>query len=269
MYSGIPFPDIDPIVFSIGFFSLRWYSLAYLAGFFGGWVMARKIIKRDGFNIKAADFDDFITFCALGVILGGRIGYILFYNLDYFIHNPLEVFKLWHGGMSFHGGFLGFIVATFWFSKSHKIPFFVLTDICACVAPLGLYFGRLANFVNGELFGRVTYNVPWAIIFPYGGNEPRHPSQIYEALLEGMLMLIVLNIVYLSPKVRDRAGVLSGLFLIGYGSIRIFLEQFREPDVQLGFLFDVITMGQLLSIPMLIVGMILLFVCGCCQKDKI
>ena len=262
MYSGIPFPNIDPVIFSIGFFSLRWYSLAYLVGFFGGWLMARKIIVRDNFSIKLTDFDDFITFGAFGVIIGGRLGYVLFYNLDYYLNNPLDILALWQGGMSFHGGFLGFVITALWFAKTKKIPFLKLTDICACVAPLGLYFGRLANFINGELYGRVTYDVPWAVIFPYGGEEPRHPSQIYEALLEGLFLLIILNVIYLSPKIREKMGLVSGLFLTLYGSIRAFIENFREPDEQIGFLFDVVTMGQLLSAPMIIVGMTMIIIFG-------
>lgn len=259
MYSGIPFPNIDPVIFSIGFFSLRWYSLAYLAGFFGGWLMVRKILKNyPDLEIKPVNFDDFITLGALGVILGGRLGYVLFYNFNYYFHNPLHIFALWQGGMSFHGGFLGFVSASLWFAKTRKIAFFKLTDLCACVAPLGLYFGRLANFINGELYGRITYNIPWAVIFPYGGDEPRHPSQIYEALLEGLLLLIVLNIIYLSPKIRAKKGLLSGLFLIFYGLIRIFIEFFREPDAHIGFLFEIITMGQLLSIPMILAGFVII-----------
>ncbi len=202
-------------------------------------------------------YDEFLTWAVVGVVLGGRAGYILFYNAeDYFAH-PLEMLKVWHGGMSFHGGMMGVIGAAYLFTKQHKIGFFAFTDVLACVTPIGLGLGRLANFVNGELYGRET-NVPWGVIFPRGGDVPRHPSQIYEAILEGVVLFLILFVVSKNKKWRARPGILSGVFLFGYGLFRLSIEFFREPDQQLGFLYAGATMGQLLCLPMILFGLYLI-----------
>ena len=193
MYSGVPFPDIDPVIFQIGFFSLRWYSLAYIVGIIGAWFLARRMSEKKKSVFTVLKIDDFLVWATVGIILGGRLGYVFFYNASYYLEFPLKIFALWQGGMSFHGGLLGVIVAACLFAKKRKIPLLEMSDILVCVAPFGLFLGRLANFSNGELFGRVTHSVPWAIIFPDGGPEPRHPSQLYEAALEGVVLFLILN----------------------------------------------------------------------------
>jgi len=251
---GIPFPDIDPIAFSIGPLVIRWYALAYLAGFLGGWKYALSLADKNPNNRpNRDDIDNFLPFAVLGVILGGRIGYVLFYNPAIYAGNPLDALKIWEGGMAFHGGALGVIVALFLFAWRQKIQLLRLSDIvCACV-PIGIFFGRIANFINGELFGRVT-DVKWAVIFPRGGELPRHPSQLYEALLEGPLIFAILLILYKNPSFRNRPGVVTGAFLALYGGFRMIVELFREPDSHLGFIFGQISMGQILSIPMVLLG---------------
>ena len=191
----------------------------------------------------------------IGIILGGRLGYVLFYNATYYFEFPLKILALWEGGMSFHGGLIGVIIATFLFSKSRNIPVFEMSDILVCVAPVGLFLGRIANFLNAELFGRITYQVPWAIIFPHGGPEPRHPSQLYEALTEGVLLFVILNAIFwFSSHLRKRTGFLTGMFFLLYGVFRFFIEYTREPDGHLGFVFNNFTMGQVLSFPMVLLG---------------
>ena len=259
MYKGIPFPDFDPVALHLGSFGIRWYSLAYIAGICLGWLLARKLTLKSGEKITPTMFDDFISDAVIGVILGGRLGYVLFYNFGYYFHHPLEALMIWQGGMSFHGGFAGVVLAAYFFARRHKLGFFAFTDILACVAPIGIYFGRLANFVNSELYGRVTREVPWAVIFPNGGSEPRHPSQLYEAALEGILLFLVLNVLYHQAFFRKISGFVSGLFLIGYGLARVVVENFREPDEQLGFIFKTATMGQLLSLPMIAAGIAICF----------
>ncbi len=259
MYSGIAFPQIDPIVFQIGFFSLRWYSLAYIFGIIGAWFLARKMSMAKGSLFTVLKIDDFLVWATAGIILGGRLGYVLFYNAAYYFEFPLKIFALWQGGMSFHGGLLGVIIATLLFAKKRKIPVFEMSDILVCVAPVGLFLGRLANFSNGELFGRVTYNVPWGIIFPNGGSEPRHPSQLYEAFLEGVVLFVVLNTVFwFSKRLQQRTGFLTGLFFLLYGVFRFFLEYTREPDGHLGLIYYNLSMGQILSVPMVLFGLYLI-----------
>lgn len=253
------FPNISPVAFQIGFLSVRWYSLAYMFGLLGGWIYAKKLAKKWQNGVGENHVDDFLTYATLGVIFGGRLGYVLFYNLDYYAMNPVQILKIWQGGMSFHGGLLGVVVAFVLFSKLKKISFFALTDIIACVAPMGLFLGRVANFINGELYGRVAKDVPWAVVFPNGGSFPRHPSQLYEAMLEGLALFLILNLTALYPKVREKRGFLSGLFVAFYASFRLFVEQFRQPDLHLGFIFEHITMGQALSIPMLLCGLAIIF----------
>jgi len=256
VYKGIDFPDIDPVAVHIGSFGIRWYSLAYLAGIMLGWFLMRRMARRYPSPVTQKMIDDLVFWVTVGLIAGGRIGYVLFYNFGYYLENPMQIFALWKGGMSFHGGLLGVILAVFFYARSVKVGFFQFTDILACVVPVGLFFGRLANFINSELFGRVTVSVPWAIIFPNGGPLPRHPSQLYEAGFEGIFLFCVLYFLWTtSVWIRIRPGFISGLFLVGYAIIRSVVENFREPDAQIGFLFARVTMGQMLTIPMLIAGL--------------
>lgn len=252
----IPFPDIGPVAFSIGPLPIRWYALAYLAGFLGGWRYILYLAGKDqGVRPNKMDIDDFLPWGILGVILGGRVGYVLFYQFEMYLRNPLEILQLWHGGMSFHGGAAGMIIAMILYAWKHKIYVLRLTDWVCCAVPIGLFFGRIANFINGELFGRVTTS-PLGIIFPYGGPLPRHPSQLYEAVLEGAVLFLILFALAHNKWVRARPGIISGVFLIGYALGRITVEFFREPDAQIGFIMGSFTMGQLLSVPMIIGGLV-------------
>jgi phosphatidylglycerol---prolipoprotein diacylglyceryl transferase len=253
----IPFPHIDPILVHIGPLAVRWYALAYIVGIIAGWFYARAIIASPRLWGGAApftvvDFDDFIIWVTLGIILGGRIGYVLFYNFPHFAAHPAEIVALWKGGMSFHGGFIGCVLAVVLFAWRRDIPFLSLGDVTTAVAPIGLFLGRLANFINGELWGRPT-DVPWAMIFPNGGPIARHPSQLYEAGLEGLVLLLVLGVLVRFGALR-RPGLVTGAFALGYGDARIFCELFREPDAQLGFLWGGLTMGMLLCIPLILAG---------------
>lgn len=260
MYSGIPFPDISPVAVQIGPFGLRWYSLAYLAGLLCAWFLSQRMLSRYKTPVAPEMMDDAVFYAAVGMILGGRLGYVLFYNAEYYWENPLKILALWQGGMSFHGGLLGVIAGLWLFARKMRIPMLALTDVAACVAPLGLFFGRLANFVNGELYGRVTTAVPWAVIFRYGGPLPRHPSQLYEALFEGIFLFLCLYTLWTrSVWVRIRCGFTSGLFLTSYAIVRTVVENFREPDEQIGFLFARVTMGQMLTLPMLVCGFLLMY----------
>jgi phosphatidylglycerol---prolipoprotein diacylglyceryl transferase len=259
----IPFPAINPVLISIGPFSVRWYALAYIVGIIVGWFYARAIISSERLwggpaPFTVIDFDDFVIWITLGIILGGRIGYVLFYNLPHFAQNPIEILQLWNGGMSFHGGVLGCIVAIVLFAMRRGIPVLSLGDVTAAVAPIGLFLGRIANFINGELWGRPT-DVPWAMVFPHGGPIPRHPSQLYEATLEGIVLFIVLALLVRFGALK-RPGVVTGVFAIGYGVARITSEFFRQPDVQLGFLWGGLTMGMLLCIPLILAGIAVLIV---------
>jgi len=248
------FPDIDPILFQIGPFALRWYSLAYLAGLILGLVYMQGLSSKYKMEITRDDLSDFLIWAVLGVVLGGRLGYVIFYQPAFYLDNPLAALQVWKGGMSFHGGFFGVTVAIFLFARSRRIDFLHLTDLVACAAPIGLFFGRIANFINGELFGRVS-DVSWAMVFPRGGPEPRHPSQLYEAALEGLVLFIVLHILWRWKSVRLRPGILTGVFLTGYATARLTVELFRQPDAYLGFLLGGTTMGQWLSVPMLGLGL--------------
>ena len=258
MYSGLPFPEIDPVAFQWGWLIIRWYSLAYIFGLLGAWGLARVMSKKSGSQWTVLKIDDFLLWATIGIILGGRLGYVFFYNLNYYLEYPAQILAIWQGGMSFHGGLIGVIVAAILFAHKKEIPLFSMSDILVCVAPIGLFLGRVANFINGELFGRETQQVPWAIIFPAGGDMPRHPSQLYEALTEGILLFVILNVLWwFVPKYRERAGFLTGLFFILYGLFRFALEFFREPDAHLGFIFEQLTMGQLLCIPMVLLGVLI------------
>jgi phosphatidylglycerol:prolipoprotein diacylglycerol transferase len=257
----IPFPAINPVLISIGPFAVRWYALAYIVGITAGWLYARAIIASERLwggraPFTVTDFDDFVIWITLGIILGGRIGYVLFYNFAHFAANPVEILRLWNGGMSFHGGVIGCVLAIILFALRRHIPVLSLGDVTAAVAPIGLLLGRLANFINGELWGRPT-DVPWAMVFPHGGATPRHPSQLYEASLEGVVLFIVLALLVRSGALK-RPGVVTGVFAIGYGVARIICEFFREPDLQLGFLWGGLTMGMLLCIPLLLAGIAVL-----------
>jgi phosphatidylglycerol---prolipoprotein diacylglyceryl transferase len=253
----LPFPAFDPVLVTIGPFAIRWYALAYICGILVGWLYARALIRNEKLwggpaPMTVLDYDDFILWVTLGIILGGRIGYILFYNLQHFAANPLEIFQVWKGGMSFHGGFLGCVLAVVLFARHRGIPVLSLGDITCAVGPIGLFLGRLANFVNGELWGRPT-DVYWAMIFPTGGPLPRHPSQLYEAGLEGIGLFLLLFAMMRMGALK-RPGLIIGAFAAGYALARSFCELFREPDPQLGFLWGGLTMGMLLSIPLFLAG---------------
>jgi phosphatidylglycerol---prolipoprotein diacylglyceryl transferase len=276
---AIPYPVIDPVIVALGPFAIRWYALAYIAGLVIGWRYCLAIAKQPPEVARPQDIDDFLVWATLGVVLGGRIGYILFYNLGQYIAQPLEIFAVWHGGMSFHGGALGVIVAIILFCRQRHISLLAFADIIVCAVPIGLFFGRIANFINGELWGRIT-DVSWAMIFPTGAvspdavppefrelcqaatllngspglNCPRHPSQLYETCLEGLVLFTLLWALQRFTTIRERRGMLSGVFLIGYAVARIIAELFRQPDAQLGFLAFGVTMGQVLSVPLVIFG---------------
>ena len=250
----IPFPNIDPVAVHIGSFGIRWYSLAYMAGIIlGWWVIVRENMRKPLANLTKSAIDDMIVWAVLGIVLGGRLGYVFFYKPEHYLQYPVEILHVWEGGMSFHGGLIGTITAFFLFCRKYKINFLGLMDLIACATPIGLFFGRIANFINGELFGRVT-DAEVGMVFPGGGPLPRHPSQLYEATLEGLMIFIIMMLLLKKTDARDKAGKLSGIFLILYGLARVICEYFREPDSFLGFLYAGTTMGQLLSLPMIIIG---------------
>ncbi len=252
--------DLDPVLINFSFFEIRWYSVAYILGILIGWWVAKKIIlfkiknKIVFFDIKL--FDDLISYIIISIILGGRIGYIIFYNLSYYLDNPINIFKIWEGGMSFHGALAGVIIGTYFFSKKTKINTFFFLDIIASVAPLGIFFGRVANFINGELYGKPS-DLLWSVIFPKIDMLPRHPSQLYEAALEGVVLFAILIIVILKKNIK--IGMCSSLFMVLYGFFRIIAEQFREPDVQIGYLFNLFSMGSILSFAMMLIGLLIFF----------
>jgi phosphatidylglycerol:prolipoprotein diacylglycerol transferase len=262
-FLAIAFPVFDPVAISLGPIAIRWYALAYICGIVLGWIYARSLLKNEKLwggpaPISLTQLDDFILWVTIGIIVGGRTGYVLFYNLPFFMQNPAAIFKLWEGGMSFHGGFLGCVVAVMWFARRNGIPILSLGDITTAVAPIGLLLGRVANFINSELWGRVTDDsVPWAVIFPNGGPLPRHPSQLYEAFLEGIVLFAVLAVMVRVGALK-RPGLILGSFILIYALARITGEMFREPDPQLGFLWRGLTMGMLLSVPMIFAGIILI-----------
>jgi phosphatidylglycerol:prolipoprotein diacylglycerol transferase len=259
----IDFPVFDPIAVQIGPFAIRWYALAYISGIVLGWIYARSLLKNERLwsgpaPISLLQLDDFILWVTIGIIVGGRTGYVLFYNLPFFADHPLEIFELWKGGMSFHGGFMGCVIAVMWFARRNGISILSLGDITTAVGPMGLFLGRIANFINSELWGRpADPDLPWAMIFPNGGPLPRHPSQLYEAGLEGVLLFTILAIMIRRGALK-RPGLILGSFIALYGLARITGEFFREPDKQLGFLWGQLTMGMLLSAPMVIVGAVLI-----------
>jgi phosphatidylglycerol---prolipoprotein diacylglyceryl transferase len=253
MLFAIPFPVIDPVLVQIGPLAIRWYALAYITGIVLGWILARRLCALAPVAATRQQVDDFVTWATLGVILGGRLGYVLFYRPDHYLAHPLDILQVWQGGMSFHGGALGVIVALILFCRQQRLDLLAFADRVTAVVPIGLFFGRLANFVNGELWGRVT-DVPWGMVFPTGGPLPRHPSQLYQAGMEGLLLFGLLQFLVWRPAIRARRGFVAGAFLAGYGVARFIGEFFRQPDAFLGFLFAGATMGQLLSLPMVLVG---------------
>ena len=247
--------NFDPVAFQIFSLEIRWYSMAYIVGILLGWIYCKKklIRNKDLLNL----FDDFITYIIIGIILGGRIGYILLYNLDYYLENFFEIFAIWNGGMSFHGGLIGIIVATLTFSKKHKVDYLIFLDLVSLAAPIGIFFGRIANFINSELYGRPT-DIAWSVKFQVIDNVNRHPSQLYEAFFEGIILFIILN--YLSRKnYIKKPGLISSLFLIFYSLFRFLIEFFRNPDPQIGYIAFNLTIGQIISIFFLVAGMILFF----------
>jgi phosphatidylglycerol:prolipoprotein diacylglycerol transferase len=251
----IPYPAIDPVIVSLGPLAIRWYALAYIAGLIMGWRYCLAIAKRPPQVARPQDIDDFLVWATLGVVLGGRIGYVLFYNLDFYLQHPADIVALWHGGMSFHGGALGVTVALLLFCWQRRINFLAFADIIACAVPIGLFFGRIANFINAELWGRPT-DVPWAMVFPTDPQHlPRHPSQLYECFLEGVVLFTILYVLQSRTRAREFPGRITGVFLMGYALVRIVAELFRQPDAQLGFLFWGVTMGQVLSVPLFLVGL--------------
>jgi phosphatidylglycerol---prolipoprotein diacylglyceryl transferase len=257
----IAYPAINPVLVNIGPLPIRWYALAYIGGLIGGWAAARFLVGRPRLwgaraHPSVLSIDDLVIYIAAGIILGGRLGYILFYNLPYYLENPLETVMVWKGGMAFHGGLAGAGLAMWAFARRQSVPLMSVADTVCPVVPIGLCFGRLANFIKPELWGRVT-DVPWAMIFPGSDGQPRHPSQLYEAGLEGVALFILLWLVIAAGGLR-RDGLVSALFCIGYGTARIVCEFFRQPDPQLGFLFAHATMGMLLSVPLILLGLWLL-----------
>lgn len=250
---GLPFPDIDPVAVQIGPLAIRWYALAYIAGILLGWWYVTHLSRRWASPVTVEHLGDFVLWTTLGIVLGGRLGYVLFYNLDRYLADPLQIFVIWRGGMSFHGGLLGVVSATWLFARQRGLPVLAFGDLIACAAPIGLFFGRIANFINGELYGRPT-DLPWAMVFPNGGPMPRHPSQLYEAFLEGLLLFVLLAILAHRPGVYRRPGLLTGIFLTGYGFARFFVEFAREPDAQLGLVLGPYSLGQVLTVPLILLG---------------
>lgn len=254
----IPYPTIDPVLIEIGPIVIRWYALAYIAGLLLGMWYMRILARRTPERVGQNDIDDFLVWATLAVVLGGRLGYVLFYRPEFYLSEPVAIFQVWQGGMSFHGGLLGVAAAAILFARRRGIPILAFGDLLACAAPIGLFFGRLANFVNGELFGRAS-DVPWAMVFPRGGPLARHPSQLYEALLEGAVLFLVLFFLHRREDLRRRQGFLTGVFLMGYGLARSFSELFRQPDADIGFLVGGLTMGQILSLPLVLLGLWLIY----------
>ena len=257
--------NLDPVLFDFGFLVIRWYSLAYIFGILIGWWLGKKIIlerfQTPSFNFDIKEFDNLITYIIISMLIGGRIGYVLFYNFGYYLSNPFDILKIWEGGMSFHGALIGIILGTYWFSIKKNIPTFFLLDIVSFVAPIGIFLGRITNFINGELVGKTT-DVFWGVIFPNIDNNIRHPSQLYEAFFEGVVLFIIMNLILF--KNNYKTGTCSYIFLIFYGIFRTFSEFFREPDLQVGYLFNQISMGMMLSFLMILAGIIIFL-----KKDDI
>jgi phosphatidylglycerol:prolipoprotein diacylglycerol transferase len=257
---AIAFPAIDPVLLSLDLgivrLDIRWYALAYIAGLILGWRYVRYYAAFPEAKLSVERVDDFLVWTTLAVVLGGRLGYALFYQASYFAAHPVEILLVWHGGMSFHGGLLGVVVALIVYARRHRLSLLRLSDAIATAVPIGLFFGRIANFINGELFGRAS-DASWAMVFPAGGPLPRHPSQLYEAALEGLLLFVLMFVASRRASIRERPGVLTGIFCGGYALARALVEFFREPDAHLGFIVGATTMGQLLSVPLFALGLYL------------
>ena len=248
------FPNINPIAIDFGLIKISWYALSYVAGIFSSWYFILKIIKLKNIKISNKIISDLINNCMIGIILGGRIGYVIFYNPEYYFENLIEIFKIWNGGMSFHGGLIGVILAVIYSSRASKIPIIIFSDLISIVSPIGLFFGRIANFINGELFGRVT-NHHFGMIFPNGGKLPRHPSQLYEAFFEGLVLFFIMIFLMSKSKFFEIKGFLTSSFIFFYGIFRFFIEYFREPDDHIGLIYFNFSMGQILSLPMIVSGL--------------
>ena len=251
------FPNINPIAIDIGIIKIRWYALSYICGILLSWLLILKIIKTKNIKVSNKNISDLISNCMIGIIVGGRLGYVIFYNPEYYISNLLEILKIWNGGMSFHGGFLGVVIAVIYTSNTYKIPVMVFSDLISIVSPIGIFFGRIANFINGELYGKIT-NHKYGIIFPKGGSLPRHPSQLYEAFFEGLLLFIILWLLTKTSNILEKKGLITGCFIFLYGVFRFFVEILREPDLHIGYLYFDLSMGQLLSLPMILIGLYLI-----------
>ena len=247
--------NFDPVAFNFFIFDIRWYSLSYILGILLGWIYIKKFYLTD--SSSEALFDKYISYLIIGIIIGGRLGYVLLYDLNYFIKNPIEIIFLWNGGMSFHGGVLGVIIASYLFAKKNSLKTFYYLDLVSLAAPIGIFFGRVANFINSELYGRPT-DMPWSVIFIKVDDINRHPSQIYEALMEGIVLFIILN--YIMKSYHKREGLISGFFLIYYSMFRFFIEFTREPDQHIGFIFSQFTFGQIISFVSLIFGIIIIYI---------
>ena len=247
--------NFDPVAFQIMSFEIRWYSLAYILGIIIGWILCKKIFIKD-LDINQR-FDDFISYLIIGIIIGGRLGYVLFYNFNYYINNIVDIFKIWQGGMSFHGGLLGIIVASILFAKKNNQDTFIYTDLVSLVAPVGIFFGRFANFINSELYGKVT-EVPWAVTFVQVDNLSRHPSQLYEAIFEGIILFILL-LYFRNKNFLEKPGLISSLFLIFYSVFRFCIEFFRVPDEQIGYLIFNLSIGQIISLVFIMIGTIVFY----------
>ena len=251
-------PSIDPILISLGFLDIRWYSLSYIFTFIFGSILIKKLNKKSLNNLSDIQIDKFFVWAVLGVIIGGRVGYVLFYQLQLFFQDPLYIFQIWKGGMSFHGGLIGMIFAIYIFAKQNNLSFFYLSDLVSIVAPIGLFLGRISNFINTELYGRVT-DFPFAIIYPLIDNNPRHPSQLYEAFFEGVVLFIILYLIFIKNSKKYTAGIISAYFLILYSIFRFSIEFLREPDLHLGLFLNYFSMGQILCIPIFLAGILILF----------
>jgi len=251
-------PSIDPILISLGFLDIRWYSLSYIFTFIFGSILIKKLNKKSLNNLSDIQIDKFFVWAVLGVIIGGRVGYVLFYQLQLFFQDPLYIFQIWKGGMSFHGGLIGMIFAIYIFAKQNNLSFFYLSDLVSIVAPIGLFLGRISNFINTELYGRIT-DFPFAIIYPLIDNNPRHPSQLYEAFFEGVVLFIILYLIFIKNSKKYSAGIISAYFLILYSIFRFLIEFLREPDSHLGLFLNYFSMGQILCIPILFAGILILF----------
>ena len=251
-------PSIDPILISIGFLDIRWYSLSYIFAFIFGSILIKKLNKQSFNLLSSTQIDNFFIWALIGVIIGGRLGYVFFYQPKLFFSNPFYLFEIWKGGMSFHGGLIGMILSIYLFAKKNNVNFFYLSDLVSIVAPIGLFLGRISNFINTELYGRVT-DFPFAFIYPLIDNNPRHPSQLYEALFEGIVLFFILYLYFIKNREKNLIGNISAYFLIIYSIFRFLIEYLREPDFHLGLFFNYFSMGQILCIPIFLTGIFILF----------